>query len=543
VAGFGENSVDYSGRDAEDINEEASNGRRNDSGKSQRASIGSLQGRTPIDIERDSAEKLEHEQDKQSLTITKVQSGDQHTSQTETIFDIFNTTYPSYSKSFSAFIRACVCLDWLHSMKKAPHPTLWDDFIRAFSVEYSDHVEECKLSKQKPMPAPEFYNHHVPEPVFTERILNLARLQEAILLDPGETAKHRAIIRERKHQKTLKSISAASSQLTITSETSAGSQDTPTAFLENFSSIQQLPNPSAITSREPLDYAGDAEMIWSQALDVASAPCITPAKRPFFETPSQLVPQSHHNAVESPLLSTSTPTKGARNNMPMEDPSERFGSPYIKIVQANFVKQTPRHLPWSSSAQERPEPEELPEVNGVTPGLSSARSQSQSYRQPALVSPLRQREGSPILGNVTSNFISTRKQVLQAEIPPALSSLSFRQDPAFKTPHLPASKAIRRRTTSTPGLDDAGLEDLGTSHRGEGLHSLRMAKSQKPIISKITATFKDFSKAFVPRQKRRGSVYSRVSTPSSDPSPGRIVPSSMLGSRPLAEPDTQMWTF
>jgi hypothetical protein len=538
-----DNSLDHSGHDADEINEEASDGRRNDSGNILKESTSSHQGRTPKDSEHGSTETLEHEQDKQSPSVTKVQSGD-HTSQTETIFGIFNTTYPGYNKSFSAFIRACVCLDWLHSMKKAPHPSLWDDFIRAFSVEYSDHVEACKLSKQKPMSAPEFYNNHVPEPVFTERIMTLARLQEAILLDTGETAKHRAIIREKKHQKSQGSISTASSQLTITSETSEAPQDTPTVFLGTFSSTQQLPNPSAITSREPSDHAGDVEIVWSHFLDVVSTPCIAPAKMPFFETLSQLVPQCRHNVVESPKLSTSTPTKDTRNNAHMEDPSERFGSPDVEIVQANMVKQTPRYLPWSPLPQERPEPEELLEVNGAVPGRSCARSQSQGYRQPALVSPLMQRELSPILGNITLNSILAGKQVLQAEITPTPpSNLGFRQDPIFKTPHVPASTSHGRRNTSMPGLGDTGLEDLGTSHRGERPHSLRMSKTQKPIISAITATFKDFSKAFVPRQRRRSNVFSRVSTPGSDANPSRIVTSNTLGSRPLDEPDTQVWRF
>lgn len=539
-----DNSLDHSGRDVNEINAEASDGRRNDSGNILKESTSSYQGRTPKDSEHGSAETLEHEQDKQSPTVTKVQSGDDHTSQTETIFDIFNTTYPSYDKSFSGFIRACVCLDWLHSMKKAPHPSLWDDFIRAFSVEYSDYVEVCKLSKQRPMSAPEFYNNHVPEPAFTERIMTLARLQEAILLDPGETAKHRAIIREKKHQKSQRPISTAFSQLTTTSEISEAHEDMPTAFLGSFSSTQQLPNPSAVTSCKPSDHAGDVKMVRSHFLDAVSTPCIAPAKKPFFETLSQLVRQGRHNDVESPKLSTSASTEDAQNNTHMEEPSERFGSRDIEIVQASVIKQTPRHLPWSSLPQERPELEELLEVNGAVPGRSSARSQSQGYRQPALVSPLMQRELSPILGNVTLNSISTGKQVLQAEIAPTPSSnLDFRQNSIFKTPHLPASMSHGRRITSTPGLGDTGLEGSRMTHRGEGPHSLQIAKIQKPIISTITATFKDFSRAFVPRQKRRSNVFSRVSTPSSDASPSRIVIYNTMGSKPLAEPDTQVWRF
>lgn len=529
-----DNSLDHSMHDADEISEEASGGRRNDNGNIRKESTGSHQGRIPKDSERETAENLDHEQDKDSATVTKVQSGDELTSRTETIFDIFNTAYPSYGKSLRAFIRACVYLDWLHSMKKAPHPSLWDDFIRAFSAEYADHIDECKLLKQKPMSALEFYNNHVLQPVFMERIMTLARLQEAFPLDPRETAKNRAIILEKKHQKSQESISTASSQLTITSKTSVESQDAQTAFPGDFFSTQQLPSPSSNSSHGPSDRAGDVEMISSHVLGVASA------KKPFFETPSQLVTQGRHNVVESPIVSTSTPVKDARNNASMEDPSKRSGSPNVEIVQANVIKQTPRHLPWSSSPQERPEPKEPLEVNGAIPGRSSARSQSKNHRQPLLVSPPRQRKGSPILGSMSPDSISTEKEALQSEIPPTLSSnLGFRQDPKFKTPHLPASKSLGRRTTSMPGLGETGLDDFRTSHRDEGLHSLRMAKTQKPIISTITATFKDFSKAFV-RPKRRSSVFSRVFTPGSESSPSRIVASNTLGSRPLAEPDTQV---
>jgi hypothetical protein len=370
--------------------------------------------------------------------------------------------------------------------------------------------------------------------------MTLARLQEAFLLDPGETAKNHAIILEKKHQKSRESISTASSQRTITSETSAESQTTQTAFPGDFFSTHQLPSPSANTSHGPSDHAGDVEMVSSHVLGEVSAPCsIAPAKKPFFETPSQLVPQGRHNVVESPMVSTSTSAIDSRNNAPTEDPSKRSGSPEVEVVQANMIKQTPRHLPWSSSPQERPEPKELIEVNGAMQGRSSARSHSQSHRQPSLVSHPSQREGSPILGSVSSNPISTGKEALQSEISPTLSSnLGFRQDPIFKTP-----KSLGRRTTSMLGLGETGLNDLRTSHRDEGLHLLRIAKTQKPIISTITATFKDFSKAFVPRQKRQSSLFTRVSTPSSDLSPSRIVESNMLGSRSLAEPETQVWRF
>jgi hypothetical protein len=508
-------SLDDTGQNTNEINEKASNGRRIDNGNIEKEITGLHQGTTATDPECASAESREHEGDEIGPAATKVQSGDDHTLQNETIFDVFNTAYPSYGESQRAFIRACVCLDSLHSMKKAPHPSLWDDFLRAFSAEYSDHVDECKLLNQKPMLAPDFYNNHVLKPVFMERIMTLARLQEVFLLDPEETTKNRAIIRQKKRQKKQELVATACSQLTVTSKTSE-SQDAQANLLGSSSSQQS--NSSVITIQGPSDHVGDVEMVSGHLHGVVSAPGVKiPVQKPFFETSSQLVIQGRHNIVEPPGLSTSMPAQEARNNAVMEDPPEHFGSPDIEMVQANVVKQTPRRLLWSSSPQEIPESEELQEVNKATPGGPNATSQSQTYRQPQPVSSVRPREGSPILGSVTLNSISTEKQALQSELSATLSSnLGFRQDLIFKTPSLPASKPLGRRTTSMPGPGETGLDDLRTSHYDERSSSLQIAKNQKTIISATTATFKEFSKVFVPRQKRRSSVFSRVSTPGSD---------------------------
>jgi hypothetical protein len=535
--------IDYSGHDADIYNKEGPHEGRDDNGDTQDENTCSHRGNIPKNPERDSAENFEHVQGKDSTTVTKVQSDDEHPSQTETVFDIFNKTYPSYGKSLRAFIRACICLDWLHSIKKAPHPSLWDDFIRAFSAEYLSHIKDCEVSKQRPMSAPEFYNIHVPEPVFMERIMTLARLQEAFLLDPVETAKGRAKTHRKKHQSGQESISIASSQITTTSKTLAERQDTPTAFLEISSSIQQQPSPAANMSYGPPARAGNVQIASSPVLGVVSAQDSAAAvKKPFFETPSQLVTQTHRNNL--PRLGAPIPVKLSRNYAIVEDPPEHIGSPDIEIVQAKVVKQSPRHLPWSSSPQEKLEPGDLIEVNGTVPRRSGARSRDQSSRQPPLIGSLKHQQGSPILGSVTSNSNATENQTPQSKNSPALSSnLGFRQDPIFKTPHLPASKSLGRRTTSMSRPVENGLDDWRTSHRDEAPHSQWSVKAPNPTIPTITATFKDFSKAFVPRQKRRSSVFSRVSTPSSDESPSWIVASNTLESKMPVEPDTQVWRF
>ncbi len=494
-------SLDHSVQDLDATNEDGSKGKRNDNGNLRRESTGPHQGK---------------------ITVTKVKSSDSHPLHTDTIFDIFNKTYPRYNKSLRSFVRACVCLEWLHSMKKAPHPSLWDDFIRAFSAEYLDHVQECKLSKRKPMSAPEFYNSHVPEPVFMGRIMTLATLHEAFLLEPEETARGRAKTQSDKHRDSQESTT--SSQITITSRSLAERQDTPTAFLTNSSSAQQLPSPATITSSESPDHHGNVEVVSSHVLGVVSAPdCMAVVKKPFFETPSQLITQARHN--KSLKLSTSILAKEARNDEVLGVPTQHFESHDINKVQPNEVRQTSRRLPWSSPPQEKITPAKFIDVVGAIPGCSDARSRIQSSRQPSLGSSPRQREESPILG-------CAEHRALKADISPALlSNLDFRQDPIFKTPHLPASRSLGRRTTSMPG------------RRAERPDSLQMAKVQKQIMSPSTATFKDFSKAFVPRKKRRSSVFGQVSTPSSDASSSRIVVSNTLASKPQVEPDTQVWKF
>jgi hypothetical protein len=470
-------------------------------------------------------------------TVDKALSSDEHAPQTETIFDLFNKSYPKYGKSLRAFIRACVCLDWLHSTREVPHPSLWDDFIRAFSAEYLSHIKECEISKQKPLPAQEFYNTHVPEPVFMRRIMNMARLQEAFLLDPEEAARGRAKIHRKKHHNSQEPMSTTSSQITITSKNLTERQDTLSAFHEAFSSTQQLPNAAVNMSCRPSGDVGSVETVSSHIPSTVSAPhSVAAGKGRFFETPSQLVSEARRNEI--PTMNRSVAAKEAPNDAFSEDPPEHAESLDIEIVRANVIKQTPRHLPWSSSSKDKLDSRDLIEVSKAIPEQSAARGQVRSSRQPGLVRSLSQQDGSPVLGSVTSNSFTTERQVVQSEISPALpSNFGFRQGHKFKAPHLPALKSLGRRMTSMPGSGNNSLDEWRTSH------SIHTANASNHTVPTITATFKDFSKAFVPRQKRRSSIFSRVSTPSSDASSDRILAPNTLRCKLIAEPDTQAWRF
>lgn len=489
------------------------------------------------------AESQEDRHDRLSTASTQLLSDDNYGSRAETVYDAFSTAYPTYKGSVRAFVRACSNLETLQSKNKAPHPSLWDDFIRAFDAEYMNHVKE--KGKRDAIKAVDFYNNHVLEPVFMKRIMAPPRLQEALRLDPEYL--------ESLSGKRMSQLSQESIPMT-NSDSSPESQDAPVAPNTVSPSIELLSKPSAATSQIRLDNVREVKMISSDISDMALVPSRNKVnKRPFFETPSQVVSLNHKDATESINFSAPSPPQEARDDVVIERTTVQVDSPDIELIQLRTTKLNVRRLPWLSSPQDLPEQkklqranhalDDLMEVNEATIERYNTGKHSRNQWQPSEGS-VKPREGSPILGSVTLNTAFDAETSGRSESSLTVSSkMGFRQDPVFKTPRLPASKSLGRRAASLPGPSEVKKDALHSLHHGQEPRSLKVVKAQNSTTPTTTASFKDFAKAFVSRQRRQSAILSRGSTPGSNPSPMGRGESETARFAPPAEPDTQVWRF
>ena len=108
-----------------------------------------------------------------------------------TVFEKFKLAYPQFRHDRSKFIMACSYIKWLRDNRKVMplHQSLFDDFIRVFCGPYSEHVRD-KSASELPTETPvDFYNRFL-EPEFTNRIVILATLGEALESNADLAAKH-----------------------------------------------------------------------------------------------------------------------------------------------------------------------------------------------------------------------------------------------------------------------------------------------------------------------------------------------------------------
>ncbi|QSZ32337.1 hypothetical protein DSL72_001911 [Monilinia vaccinii-corymbosi] len=60
--------------------------------------------------------------------------------QPSSLFEKYCITYPRYNGSKKQFMQALVYLEWLGTPTRQPNKSLWDDFVRFYAHEYSDHI-------------------------------------------------------------------------------------------------------------------------------------------------------------------------------------------------------------------------------------------------------------------------------------------------------------------------------------------------------------------------------------------------------------------
>ncbi|KAH7313463.1 hypothetical protein B0I35DRAFT_435245 [Stachybotrys elegans] len=110
-------------------------------------------------------------------------------------FDAFVAVYSKYigeySGSLRAFLRACICLDYLRKTRGLKED-LYDDFIRAFPT-YVQYVNKAGPG-QSPLPAIEWYNEVAGPVIFLEQMVTKRNLDAVLHIYEAEVAELRGFI-------------------------------------------------------------------------------------------------------------------------------------------------------------------------------------------------------------------------------------------------------------------------------------------------------------------------------------------------------------
>ncbi|VUC23170.1 unnamed protein product [Clonostachys rosea] len=153
-------------------------------------------------------------------------------------FELFTQTYPAYEKDYRgtiwSFVRACVCLDYLMKANSL-RDYLWDDFIRAFSADYVEYVENT----DDPLPALDWFNTLTGAPVFTQLLVKRDTIHDILNSYPDELRMAKSYTKEGGKSKCRDSRSHGSGHQ---SETSAG-QSRATSAEQPRVSPQQVSSP------------------------------------------------------------------------------------------------------------------------------------------------------------------------------------------------------------------------------------------------------------------------------------------------------------
>jgi hypothetical protein len=464
-----------------------------------------------------------------------------------TIFDKFRLLYPTYSASQGRFIRSCVYLEWLRiEAKAAPHPSLWDDFIRAFSTEYMEYVREYRLSKRKPTSGIDFYNDEIANPVFTKRVVTGANLQEALNLDPVET--------NRVRQKFL----GSSPSLTGFPSFSASSRgSTPITGHATMNAIFQ-PYQQAQTGLESNEDDGRHQVTEFSTPGGME----THLTKRFFDTASQLDFMDH-----PPFVVDLEPELGSKYGGQVEvNTLDSQGSlsheNNVNLREAELTEVQPlqrekrnRGLPWSSS------PHLSPQVTPISKDQSAGENSSAMLRAPITHSVSKNqkpqsfrtasisttpRQNSPILGRKVpgAHFVtqSLNSPILGSSM---LHHGTSGQNQDFATPSVPVPKMYARGTKSMPrsSLDSSLGMSNGLNARQEFETSMSVPAKRKgstiPTSDSKRPAWKDFAKSFVPQRKRLSTKSATLMAESSDPSLDRGEQGSRKEPTLADEPETQ----
>lgn len=102
----------------------------------------------------------------------------------QSIYNEYKATYPQYQGSTLQFHKACKQIKSLYEKGRAPHPSLWDDFIFRRHHDYREYLLEIAEACEDALPYAQYYTEHVEKPSRMELVVTKSYI---LLLEPDST--------------------------------------------------------------------------------------------------------------------------------------------------------------------------------------------------------------------------------------------------------------------------------------------------------------------------------------------------------------------
>ncbi|KAG0645444.1 hypothetical protein D0Z07_8498 [Hyphodiscus hymeniophilus] len=507
----------------------------------------------------------------------------------KTDFDNFKSIYPSYKGKEKNFVWALVYIEWLVETKGTYflRASLWDDFIRFLAEEYLEHIQAARRTRDKMMTGFEHFNMMDKPPMFQQQVMTPKTLKRFLsTLDPAQLDKIRLLFSKVTPPADLSKSHLSHGSSSIASDNPQSDQTRKNGTRRVSIHTTEFSEPGTAPESEPRP---------SQRFERVFA------KRPFFETPSQLqptkkprllrTPKNHEGDFVIPHTSTgrrslpwhqsdekSAPTTLDRPSMTAPTFSSRIRTTSVTFdtKQKSTTSNSPNDVPISPFLGDDKRRSRKFDI-GHTPSRSNQRSTTSGDIDSL---------GSPILGKTTPKTRSLNINDIRVG--------SIGASALFKKPSAPVSKAallqhsglVESKADKVEGwLDDTKPESSRAStpsvaprnilprndsikrKRNSGLELLKMQPSgspattrpalqpvTRPIASSSSSRVSNTSigtsalkkppsyREFLAKKRRESGQMSKPSTPDS-----KATSVSGSGKRverrsvEHAEPETQAW--
>lgn len=546
-------------------------------------------------------------------------------------FDEFQSIYPEFTGSERRFTEALVYIEWLRNNNQPLHAFLCDDFIRVYCLEYVAWARQQRREGKPPITGWEYYDENIPKPDFQYGIITPKNLPEAVASLNKEYVDK---VRNMFYQNTLrprKSLPAADTQMSGLSpqtrftkvpyiessqpvSAASAARDHPVSpahpaqataeAVVNFEELDETYLSMQTSNRciraDLLDHvmdpskaggeSGRRSSITSAELEETAArhPSLEAkislraalkARKPFFETPSQLPhsqrekPESSHAVVLTGLTQVhSQSEQSSRRKTSIQSlPWATKNSPRI----AAEVMSSP-HRKDSASSSSRPQPAPQKSMSNEQLGTSQKSVREASLwsegdelttsRKSHSASRKRHREDSPILDSSPESEFSAPPPKQRKLKSSKSATSSIRQRNSSRVPSSPVPRISSREVAALPEVDGAArlggwLEGLQqeTPQQEEPapvpnpkVETLKRSESKKHDPKKAAPlSFKERVKGFVRKKDRVSTATaSKISSAGSTPVEVRSVSGGGSGiasdyrgkgKAKAVEPETQGW--
>lgn len=103
-----------------------------------------------------------------------VDGGSRSHSRRQNVYDSYRVAYPDYEGDALQFHKACKQIRALHRDGKAPHPSLWDDFIFRRHHDYRDYLLHVTRACEDALPYLQYYTEQVERPLRMQLVVRPA---------------------------------------------------------------------------------------------------------------------------------------------------------------------------------------------------------------------------------------------------------------------------------------------------------------------------------------------------------------------------------